>query len=646
MRKNKGFTLVELLVVVVILGIITAISIPLIRNIQDRMEQKKYTTYLDSLKTSAKLYNDSYNEDIFGRNKTGVYCLSYEELENKKLIKDISIEDVSCKRPNTLVRITKLEDKYVYVPFLTCGSKSNSSDEKIKLPKGHTASINEEFCNKKINTTILINADTTYVGNSYNKKRKKTKLTISSLTGIQNNINISYAWSKDENAYESSSYTRIGFKVEGNQKEKLLNGEVIETRSDELITPKGENGIYYLLVKVEKLNDIYGNNWKNPDGTDSKYIKFGPFAVDNEKPKIENLKVVSTNKNYNAIDTKVEFTGTDNLTSQNNLRMCIKEGSYCTNYKKYAQSTDNSNGGSACSETTKSITHNPGDNTKWGTLCAPTKKGYTFSGWKSGNTQITKDTVVNKNIDVKASWTANKYTVTFNGNGGSVSPGSKQVTYDSTYGTLPTPTRTGYIFIGWYTSGNFDANYYSNKYKDLKTAFGTDYQKLINHWVKYGMNEERNSSSNYRKAKDIYKVEGNQTLIAGWIRYGEDSSCGCHEYNSCEACGCANYRLCKSSACGTITTTTKVYATIWVLQSYCSSQTIANGYTWHAVRPGSNAMINCTSAIGNKTNQGCCRYYRYQNTTTTNECRDSSCGCETYNSCSSCSCKTYNTCYY
>ena len=32
--KHKGFTLVELLVTIVILGIITGISIPIIRNIQ------------------------------------------------------------------------------------------------------------------------------------------------------------------------------------------------------------------------------------------------------------------------------------------------------------------------------------------------------------------------------------------------------------------------------------------------------------------------------------------------------------------------------------------------------------------------------------------------------------------------------------
>ena len=43
------------------------------------------------------------------------------------------------------------------------------------------------------------------------------------------------------------------------------------------------------------------------------------------------------------------------------------------------------------------------------------------------------------------------YTVKFNANGGTVSTSSKTVTNGSTYGTLPTPTRTGYQFNGWYT---------------------------------------------------------------------------------------------------------------------------------------------------------------------------------------------------
>ena len=43
------------------------------------------------------------------------------------------------------------------------------------------------------------------------------------------------------------------------------------------------------------------------------------------------------------------------------------------------------------------------------------------------------------------------YTVNFDPNGGVVSKASIPVTYGKTYGTLPTPTRMGYTFDGWYT---------------------------------------------------------------------------------------------------------------------------------------------------------------------------------------------------
>ena len=43
----------------------------------------------------------------------------------------------------------------------------------------------------------------------------------------------------------------------------------------------------------------------------------------------------------------------------------------------------------------------------------------------------------------------NTKTVTFNPNGGSVSPTTKQVLYRHPYESLPTPTRSGYTFKGW-----------------------------------------------------------------------------------------------------------------------------------------------------------------------------------------------------
>ncbi len=63
---------------------------------------------------------------------------------------------------------------------------------------------------------------------------------------------------------------------------------------------------------------------------------------------------------------------------------------------------------------------------------------------------------VNKNtIRVYLKGTPNKYTVTFDPNRGTIEKGkeTKTVTYDALYGELPTPTRTGYTFKGWYLEG-------------------------------------------------------------------------------------------------------------------------------------------------------------------------------------------------
>ena len=46
------------------------------------------------------------------------------------------------------------------------------------------------------------------------------------------------------------------------------------------------------------------------------------------------------------------------------------------------------------------------------------------------------------------------HTVSFNANGGSVSQSSMTVTEGDTYGGLPTPTRDGYTFDGWYTAAS------------------------------------------------------------------------------------------------------------------------------------------------------------------------------------------------
>ena len=74
----------------------------------------------------------------------------------------------------------------------------------------------------------------------------------------------------------------------------------------------------------------------------------------------------------------------------------------------------------------------------------PTKTGYTFAGW----TPAIPATMPAENMTIKAKWTMNQYTLTFDTNGGStIAP----ITQD--YGTAITapadPTKTGYTFAGW-----------------------------------------------------------------------------------------------------------------------------------------------------------------------------------------------------
>ena len=88
----------------------------------------------------------------------------------------------------------------------------------------------------------------------------------------------------------------------------------------------------------------------------------------------------------------------------------------------------------------------------------PTRPGYTFVGWatssKATSAEYSAGSAYTQNAGLKlyAVWKVNSYTVSFNANGGSCGTSSKSVTYNSTYGTLPTPTRSGYTFGGWYTS--------------------------------------------------------------------------------------------------------------------------------------------------------------------------------------------------
>jgi uncharacterized repeat protein (TIGR02543 family) len=104
------------------------------------------------------------------------------------------------------------------------------------------------------------------------------------------------------------------------------------------------------------------------------------------------------------------------------------------------------NGGSAVSDVMKD----------YGTqLAAPTstKTGYTLGGWYLDAARTSKvifPYTISGNASFYASWTVNTYSLNFDSQGGTAQA-NKRVAYNTTVGTMPTSTKDGYTFGGWFT---------------------------------------------------------------------------------------------------------------------------------------------------------------------------------------------------
>ena len=96
------------------------------------------------------------------------------------------------------------------------------------------------------------------------------------------------------------------------------------------------------------------------------------------------------------------------------------------------------------------------------TISVPTKTGYTFAGWTLTSAGTVNGTLTDNTYTfgpakdaadtVTALWTANKYTVVYDANGGVPTTQTKDAEYNAAYPTVADPTREGYDFAGWFTA--------------------------------------------------------------------------------------------------------------------------------------------------------------------------------------------------
>ena len=198
--------------------------------------------------------------------------------------------------------------------------------------------------------------------------------------------------------------------------------------------------------------------------------------------------VIYGSTNYNALGVSASRTGYQMLGFYDNTSggtklwnsggACLKDGKYwnASNQWCYAGNVDiypqwkantytvkyDGNGATGGSSASSSHIY---DAAKDLTANGYIRTGYIFKNWNTqadgkGVSYADKASVKNltsvngATVILYAQWSINSYTLTYNPNGGSVSPTSKSLTYNSAYGTLPTPTRKGYAFTGWFTAAS------------------------------------------------------------------------------------------------------------------------------------------------------------------------------------------------
>ena len=313
MNKNrKGFTLVELITVLVIIGLVILLSLPAIRALRDKGDNKKYFTYLDSLEKSAKLYVDSYDDDLFGSKSSGCTFITYDMLSDKGLFKDLKQDNLSCATTNTFVRVVKFKDHYSYKAYIGCGVKTDNGVKNIDLVYPESVSphkMDKDVCGGYNSiSSIKVDVDNKN-GNDY-KKSHDIKVVLSGYSGINKPIDIETAWSTSSNKNNSLDYKKIKFSVPKNQKNQILDGQVIKAISDSITTPTNGNGSYYLHVRINELSDLVGGKWRQYNG--SRYLVFGPYNVDNEAPEVPKVsfykwKYLTTNPGIAGLDENEEY---------------------------------------------------------------------------------------------------------------------------------------------------------------------------------------------------------------------------------------------------------------------------------------------------------------------------------------------------
>lgn len=289
--KNHAFTLMEMLVVIVIIGILLAIVIPSVSTIVNNRSNKLYQTHMQILEKASDLYVDKYKGELLS-DDTSCFLINYNNLLNDNLIKE---EDIKCEGYIILTKSENnknLDSNY----YLTCVDKDNKKLSNMgNVPNGckgfngkfkmeyfiykdseHTITYDgKEYLKDAylvLNATSPYNVPISYyeynLGLDGNWNKIDSNINLSTIDRLKNYVGNIYIRAVDE---DMNTSTNISIPVKIDNKGPSFNVTVTGNYLEKEITISDvkDNGIGTLAENPYSFNG--GNNWTNE--LSQKYIE-------------------------------------------------------------------------------------------------------------------------------------------------------------------------------------------------------------------------------------------------------------------------------------------------------------------------------------------------------------------------------------
>ena len=523
--NKKGYTLIELLAVILIIGLILVLSTyGIIKSIKSS-KGKAATLSEKSIKEAAETYATEKNDDSsywldITDKENKYFCITIEELMNKGLL-DKKAESTKFKKSDfVLVKKNKVTNVNSKAEILT--NDNNNDDYKVcsgnivnekvteypKLDSGtsYTDEIEVPFTDANTNSNSTMTDKVCMYGDS--------TANIKEIGVIEGNTCKLQGLKQNEKYYlrVCMKTSRESYLCSNTESRSTLQvKKPTYTLSSNTLTIKYNNANikgeakYYFKSTIKGTSNInvkrctLSNNIFTCDGNTTTIEKNTWYQSSSDQISISytttgkaNVTARTIDKSNNYSESTKDFT-INKYTITFNKGIADKIGGEANNITKSCYAIS----GQSCSITSPDIE----------------KKGYTIIGWNTNKNATTSIWNINTSKSISSSATyypilkANIYTITLN-NQGATSSGTKKVYYQ--YNTTKTingttcyyytnsslttclsggyninkPSKTGYSFKGYYTSTN---------------GSGTNYV---------------NSSGTF--INNAYKTIGDKTLYANW----------------------------------------------------------------------------------------------------------------------------------